>query len=100
MAAQALQRGGLHHDAAILYLKKVNDRAAAAQAFEAAGQVDRAIEIYRQLGSHEAAGDLLRRIGDEDGAVAEYRRAASMPRRRGRGDHHGAGGHPARTRLD
>ena len=72
MAAQALQRGGLHHDAAILYLKKVNDRAAAAQAFEAAGQVDRAIELYRQLGQHEAAGDLLRRIGDEAGAVAEY----------------------------
>ncbi len=91
MAAQALQRGGLHHDAAILYLKKVNDRAAAAQAFEAAGQVDRAIVIYRQLGSHEAAGDLLRRIGDEDGAVAEYRRAASIAAASRPGDHHGAG---------
>jgi tetratricopeptide (TPR) repeat protein len=72
LAAQALQRGGLHHDAAILYLRKVNDRAAAAQAFEAAGQVDRAIEIYRQVGGHEAAGDLLRRLGEEEGAVREY----------------------------
>jgi tetratricopeptide (TPR) repeat protein len=72
LAAQALQRGGLHHDAAILYLRKVNDRAAAAQAFEAAGRVDRAIELYRQLGGHEAAGDLLRRLGDEEGAVREY----------------------------
>ena len=63
-AASALQCGGLHHDAAILYLKKMNDLAAAAQAFEAAGEVDRAIELYRQLANHEAAGDLLRRIGD------------------------------------
>jgi tetratricopeptide (TPR) repeat protein len=75
MAAQALLRGGLHVDAAILFLKKLNDRAAAAQAFEAAGQIDRAIELYRQLGQHEAAGDLLRRIGDDGGALAEYLKA-------------------------
>jgi tetratricopeptide (TPR) repeat protein len=76
LAAQALQRGGLHRDAAILYLRKVNDRAAAAQAFEAAGEVDRAIAIHRELGGHEAAGDLLRRLGDEEGAVREYVLAA------------------------
>ncbi|MGP0063260.1 MAG: hypothetical protein ACLQGP_06600 [Isosphaeraceae bacterium] len=76
MAAHALQRGGLHHDAAILYLKKLNDPAAAAAAFEAAGAADRAIELYRQLGQHTSAGDLLRRIGEEDAAVAEYLRAA------------------------
>jgi hypothetical protein len=75
-AAIALGRGGLHHDAAILFLQKLNDRVAAAQAFEAAGAVDRALAIYRQLGRHEAAGDLLRRIGDEDGATAEYSCAA------------------------
>ena len=45
MAAHALQRGGLHHDAAILYLKKLNDPVAAAKAFEAAGAADRAIEL-------------------------------------------------------
>ena len=50
-AAGVLQRGGLHHDAAMLYLKKLNDLAAAAQAFEAAGEVDRAIELYRQIGA-------------------------------------------------
>lgn len=76
MAAQALQRGGLHHDAAILYLKKLDDKAAAAQAFEAAGMVDRAIALYRGVGRHEAAGDLLRRIGDEVGAKDEYVRAS------------------------
>jgi tetratricopeptide (TPR) repeat protein len=76
MAAHALQRGGLHRDAAILYLKKLDDPAAAAKAFEAAGAADRAIELYRRLGQHIAAGDLLRRIGEEDSAVAEYVLAA------------------------
>ena len=76
-AAGVLQRGGLHHDAAMLYLKKLNDLAAAAQAFEAAGEVDRAIELYRQIGRHEAAGDLLRRIGEEEAALAEYAVAAA-----------------------
>ena len=81
-AAGVLQRGGLHHDAAMLYLKKLNDPAAAAQAFEAAGEVDRAIELYRQTGRHEAAGDLLRRIGEEDAALAEYAAAAAVTCRR------------------
>ena len=76
-AAGVLQRGGLHHDAAMLYLKKLNDLPAAAQAFEAAGEVDRAIELYRQIGRHEAAGDLLRRIGEEEAALAEYAAAAA-----------------------
>jgi tetratricopeptide (TPR) repeat protein len=84
MAANALMRGGLHRDAAILYLKKLNDPASAAQAFEAAGDVDRAITLYRQLGQHEQAGDLLRRIGEEDLAIAEYllaaeKKAAAVP---------------------
>ena len=60
LAASALARGGLHHDAAVIYASKLNDRAAAAQAFEAAGEFDRALELYKQLGQHERAGDLLR----------------------------------------
>jgi len=76
MAANALMRGGLHRDAATLYLKKLNDPSGAAQAFEAAGDVERAIALYRQLGQHEKAGDLLRRIGEEDAAIAEYLNAA------------------------
>ncbi len=91
MAAQALQRGGLHRDAAILYLKKVNDPAAAAKAFEAAGAADRAIELYRQLGQHTAAGDLLRRIGEEDAAVAEYLVAADRAAAATPPDYHAAG---------
>jgi len=91
MAATALQRGGLHHDAAILYLKKLNDPAAAAQAFEAAGLVDRALALYRQLHQHEMAGDLLRRIGDLEAAVAEYQLAAELLVAFSIGNHLGAG---------
>lgn len=77
-AAMALRRGGLHHDAAILLLLKVRDEVAAAEAFEAAGEHDRALALYRKLGRHEQAGDLLRRMGDEAGARAEYARAAEF----------------------
>lgn len=77
-AARALQQGGLHHDAALIYLRKVNDRMAAAQAFEAAGMADRALELYRELKQHENAGDLLRRIGEEDAAIIEYTTAARL----------------------
>ena len=76
-AAHALLRGGLHHDAAVLLLAKLDDRRGAARAFEAAGETDRAVDLYRQMGEHVAAGDLLRRIGEEDEALAEYLRAAN-----------------------
>ena len=75
-AANALMRGGLHHDAAVLLLAKLDDRRGAALAFEAAGEVDRAVQLYRQGHEHEAAGDLLRRVGEEDAAQAEYLAAA------------------------
>ncbi|HEX3450133.1 MAG TPA: hypothetical protein VHS97_17900, partial [Isosphaeraceae bacterium] len=78
LAAGALQRGGLHHDAAIIYQRKLNDKAAAAQAFEAAGAIDRAVALYRQMGRHEAAGDLLRRVGEDDLALVEYAAAAAL----------------------
>jgi tetratricopeptide (TPR) repeat protein len=76
MAASTLLRGGLPHDAAILYLKKVGDTLAAAQAFEAAGEIDRALQLYRGRGDHILAGDLLRRAGEEEAALAEYQLAA------------------------
>ena len=77
MAARCLQRGGLHRDAATIFLNN-DDPAAAAQAFEAAGDVDRAIALYRQIGQHESAGDLFRRIGEEAGAIQEYVLAAQQ----------------------
>jgi tetratricopeptide (TPR) repeat protein len=76
LAADVLARGGLHHDAAVLYLEKVGDVAAAARAFEAAGEVDRALRLYRERGQHVEAGDLLRRAGEDELALEEYRLAA------------------------
>ncbi len=76
LAASTLMQGGLHHDAAILYLDKLGDPLAAARAFEAAGEIDRAVQLYRQRGEHVQAGDLLRRAGEEEAALVEYELAA------------------------
>ena len=71
-----LERGGLHHDAAVLYLQKVGDVAAAARALEAGGEIDRAMELYLQQGDHIAAGDLLARAGEAERAFEQYHLAA------------------------
>ncbi len=88
-AAQMLLRGGLFHDAAIIFLKKLNDRRAAAQAFESGSEFDRALELYRQLEEHLLAAQLLRRLDDEEGALAEFQRAAQ--RHAAGGDFHAGG---------
>lgn len=74
--AAMLSRAGKHHDAALVYLQRLTDPMQAAREFEAAGEFDRALELYRQRGEYTAAGDLLRRIGEEELAVAEYVKAA------------------------
>jgi tetratricopeptide (TPR) repeat protein len=76
-AARLLTLGGLYRDAAYLYLNRLKDVPAAARTFEAAGEVDRALQLYRQIHQHAEAGDLLRRMGEEDEALAEYRHAAN-----------------------
>jgi tetratricopeptide (TPR) repeat protein len=76
-AARILAQGGLHRDAAILYEKKLQNLALAAKEWEAAGEIDRAVQLYRKFGDHLSAGDLLRRIGAEDRAVEEYQIAAA-----------------------
>jgi hypothetical protein len=75
-AADVLFRGSLFHDAAILYLEKTGDELMAAKAFAAAGEIERALELYRRKGEHLLAGDLLRRNGEEEAALAEYTVAA------------------------
>lgn len=89
-AAVVLDTGGLHRDAALIYRDKLGDKSAAAAAYERGGCWDEAIELYQELGQHEKAGDLLRKIGDETAALAMYAAAceklASNGRYRSAGD--------------
>lgn len=75
-AANVLSCGGFHRDAAIIYLKKLHNSLSAAREYEAAGEFDKALELHRQRGDHLRAAELLRRIGEEDKAIAEYQLAA------------------------
>ncbi len=77
-AALLLVRAGLHRDAGTIYLERLRDIPAAARAFEAAGDFDRALGLYRHAAMHVEAGDLLRRLGEEEEAVGEYVRAADL----------------------
>src|SRR5262249_9627661 len=88
-AANALFQGKLYHDAAVLYLQKLADLLMAARAFEAAGGFDEAVRLYQQRRYHVLAGDLLRRMGEDAAALAEYQLAAEELL--GRDDHLGAG---------
>ncbi len=76
MAATILSQGGLHRDAAILYRDRLGDLRWAAREFDAAGEWDQALLLYRQLRDYEAAGDLLRKMGEEEQAIEEYHLAA------------------------
>lgn len=77
-AAGLLERGGLFHDAAVLYRDRLQAPREAARCLEAAGATDQALRLLRDGRFHAEAGDLLRRLGDEDAAVAEYAEAAGQ----------------------
>ncbi|MCE9561662.1 MAG: tetratricopeptide repeat protein [Planctomycetes bacterium] len=82
-AANVLMAGGLCRDAALLYRDRLNDPLAAANAFERAGDHDEALRLFEKYEHFEKAAELLRRIGDEDRAVAYYVRAADLLAKRG-----------------
>jgi tetratricopeptide (TPR) repeat protein len=75
-AAEVLSRGGLHRQAGILFRDKVRHPDRAAREFEKAGEHDEALRLYREANLFVDAGDLLRRLGEEEQAVAEYHKAA------------------------
>ncbi|HEX4613314.1 MAG TPA: hypothetical protein VH092_34320, partial [Urbifossiella sp.] len=81
-ATNALLAGGLFRDAAILFRDKLHDDLAAAGAFEQAGDYDEAVRLYDRTSRFEAAGDLLRRLGDEGQAQGYFVRAADTLARR------------------
>jgi tetratricopeptide (TPR) repeat protein len=78
LAASALFQGGLFHDAAVIYLRKLDDHRAAARAFAAAGELDRALTLYRQHHEYLEAGDLLCQAGEREAALVEYQKAAEL----------------------
>lgn len=83
-AADVLMRGGMHREAATIYLEVTHDLLAAARAFEACGEYEKALELYQNRSAHVPAGDLLKRMGEMERALAQYRLAS---------DHEAAMGH-------
>jgi hypothetical protein len=77
-AANFLHRGGLFRDAAAVRLEVLKDKRGAAVEFAEAGDTAVAVALYRELGDHVAAGDLLARTGDPDAAEREYIAAAEL----------------------
>jgi tetratricopeptide (TPR) repeat protein len=74
-AAHMLSQGGLHRDAAIVF-DAIPNREAAAGQWQAAGEIDKAVEIYVQMGADLKAADALSQVGDTSRALVYYRRAA------------------------
>ena len=75
-AARVLAAGGLHRDAAIVYEKALNNPRAAAAEWEAAGEIDRAVDLYVGLGDPLAAAEVLQRAGEEARALVHFHDAA------------------------
>jgi tetratricopeptide (TPR) repeat protein len=75
-AGEVLSRGGLHREAGILFRDKVKQADRAAREFEMAGEHDEALRLYREAFLFIDAGDLLRRLGEDEAAFTEYHKAA------------------------
>ncbi|MEL6108705.1 MAG: hypothetical protein AAFU85_22085 [Planctomycetota bacterium] len=76
LAAVTLEQGGHFAEAAVLYRDKLRQSNDAARCFASAGQWEQAVQLYRDQGDLERAGDLLREVGEEAAAVKAYEDAA------------------------
>lgn len=72
LAAATLVNGRFYREAAVLYRDKLHMPLEAARCLEEGGLLAESILIYRQQGQHEKVGDLSRKLGDEEHAVAAY----------------------------
>ncbi|MCD9855366.1 hypothetical protein LUD75_11640 [Epilithonimonas sp. JDS] len=70
--AKTLENGGLYNEAAVIYLKKLNNKADAAICYEKAKQYRKAIDLYKELHQKEKVGDLYREINDVKSANSYY----------------------------
>jgi tetratricopeptide (TPR) repeat protein len=73
-AAAAILKEGRHfHEAAVVYERRLKNLAEAADCYERAGAIEKAVELHRSRGDHVAAGDLYARLGREIEAEESYR---------------------------
>lgn len=70
--AKTLEEGGLYNEAAVIYLKKLNNKPEAAQCYEKAKQYTKAIDLYRELQQNEKVGDLYKELNDSKSADSYY----------------------------
>jgi hypothetical protein len=75
-AAHILAQGGLHRDAAHIYEQALHNLHAAALQWQAAGDVDKAVELYVRLGLDFMAAEVLRKADEPERALVHYRRHA------------------------
>jgi tetratricopeptide (TPR) repeat protein len=62
--AKTLENGGMYNEAAVIYLKKLNNKSDAANCYEKAKQYRKAIDLHKELGNKEKVGDLYKEIND------------------------------------
>lgn len=74
--AGVLKEGGLYNEAAVIYLKKLNNKSEAAYCYEQARQYRKAIDLYKELGQKEKIGDLYRQMDDVKNANTYYQMVA------------------------
>jgi len=70
--AKTLENGGLYNEAAVIYLKKLNNKSEAAQCYEKAKQYKKAIDLYKDLDQKEKIGDLYVELNDKTAANSYY----------------------------
>lgn len=77
-SAAVLKEGRHFHEAAVIYERRLNNPAEAADCYERAGAIDKAVELHHARGDHVAAGDLYSRVGRTAEAVECYRFAVAQ----------------------
>lgn len=75
-AAKTLENGELYNEAAVIYLKKLNNKSDAAICYEKAKQYRKAIELYKGLDQKEKVGDLYKEMNDVTNAYTYYQMVA------------------------
>jgi tetratricopeptide (TPR) repeat protein len=75
-AAKTLENGGLYNEAAVIYLKKLNNKSDAAICYERAKQYRKAIDLYKELDQKEKVGDLYKEMNEVKNANNYYQMVA------------------------